>query len=140
MKSLQKLFKIYKIKAFIKSLQKLSFRLSRTVVTENDPLGALIDNETDEIIQVQQSQPMTEEQLEKARIHEAMFSDQPVLFKGHRSATFENASNLNKGMHRSDTMPTQSITSSIASIGSSLKFGFRYEEILIFEVKLMDFC
>lgn len=93
-------------------------------MTENDPLGALIDNETDEIIQVQQTQPMTEEQMEKARIHEAMFADQPILFKGHRSATFENASNLNKGMHRSDTMPTQSITSSFASIGSSLKLGF----------------
>lgn len=96
----------------------------RTVVTENDPLGALEDNETDEIIQVQQSQPLTEEQREKARIHEAMFSEQPVLFKGIRSQTFENASNLNKGMHRSDTMPTQSLTSSFASIGSSLKFGF----------------
>jgi hypothetical protein len=102
------------------------FRVSpRTVVTENDPLGALEDNETDEIIQVQQSQPLTEEQMEKARIHEAMFSEQPVLFKGIRSQTFENASNLNKGMHRSDTMPTQSLTSSFASIGSSLKFGFR---------------
>jgi hypothetical protein len=103
------------------------FRVSpRTVVTENDPLGALIDNESDEIIQVQQTQPMTAEQMEKARIHEAMFADQPILFKGHRSQTFENASNLNKGMHRSDTMiPSQSLTSSIANIGSSLKFGFR---------------
>lgn len=93
-------------------------------MTENDPLGALLD-ETDEIIQVQQSQPMTEEQMEKARIREAMFADEPRLFKGHRSATFENASNLNKGMHRSDTMPTQSITSNFANIGSSFKFGFR---------------
>lgn len=93
-------------------------------MTENDPLGALLD-ETDEIIQVQQTQPLTEEQIEKARIREAMFADQPRLFKGHRSATFENASNLNKGMHRSDTMPAQSITSSFANIGSSLKFGFR---------------
>lgn len=99
--------------------------LSRTVVFENDPLGALLDNEPDEIIQVQQTQPLTEEQLEKARIQQAMFSDQPVLFKGHRSATFDDASNLNKGIHRSETMPVQSITSSIANIGSSLKFGFR---------------
>lgn len=91
---------------------------------ENDPLGALLDNEPDEIIQVQQTQPLTEEQLEKARIQEAMFSDQPVLFKGHRSATFDDATNLNKGIHRSETMPVQSITSSIANIGSSLKFGF----------------
>lgn len=95
---------------------------------ENDPLGALIDNEPDEIIQVQQNQSMmTPEQLEKARITEALFADQPILFKGHRSATFDDASNLNKGIHRSETMPTQSITSSIANIGSSLKFGFRYE-------------
>lgn len=99
--------------------------LSRTVVLENDPLGALLDNEPDEIIQVhQQTQPMTEEQLEKARIQQAMFSDQPVLFKGHRSATFDDTSSINKGMHRSETMPVQSITSSIANIGSSLKFGF----------------
>jgi hypothetical protein len=73
---------------------------------------------------VQQTQPLTEEQLEKQRIQAAMFSDQPVLFKGHRSATFDDASNLNKGIHRSETMPVQSITSSIANIGSSLKFGF----------------
>jgi hypothetical protein len=98
--------------------------LSRTVVLENDPLGALLDNEPDEIIQVQESQPLTVEQLEKARIQQAMFSDQPILFKGHRSATFDDASNLSKGMHRSDTMPAQSITSSIAHLGSSLKFGF----------------
>lgn len=92
---------------------------------ENDPLGALLDSEPDEIIQVQQTQEMTEEQLEKARIQEAMFSDQPVLFKGHRSATFDDSANLNKSMHRSETMPVQSITNSIANIGSSLKFGFR---------------
>lgn len=102
-----------------------SFRvLSRTVVLENDPLGALLDNEPDEIIQVQQAQPLTDEQREKARIQEAMFADQPILFKGHRSATFDDASHLNKGIHRSETMPVQSITTSIANIGSSLKFGF----------------
>lgn len=103
-----------------------SFRvLSRTVVLENDPLGALLDNEPDdEIIQVQQAQPLTDEQREKARIQEAMFADQPILFKGHRSATFDDASHLNKGIHRSETMPVQSITSSIANIGSTLKFGF----------------
>lgn len=100
--------------------------LSRTLVLENDPLGALLDNEPDEIIQVQQTQPLTEEQLEKARIQQAMFSDQPILFKGHRSATFDDSTNLGKSMHRSETMPVQSITSSIANIGSSLKFGFRY--------------
>lgn len=99
--------------------------IPRTVVLENDPLGAFIDNEPDEIIQVQQNQTMTPEQLEKARITAAMFADQPILFKGHRSATFDDAANLNKGIHRSETMPMQSITSSIANIGSSLKFGFR---------------
>lgn len=98
--------------------------LSRTVVLENDPLGALIDNEPDEIIQVQQTQTLSEEQQEKARIQQAMFSDQPVLFKGHRSATFDDSSSINKAIHRSETMPVQSITSSIANIGSSLKFGF----------------
>lgn len=88
-------------------------------------MGALLDIEPNEEIQVQQTQPLTEEQLEKARIQQAMFSDQPILFKGHRSATFDESTSLNKGIHRSETMPVQSITSSIAHIGSSLKFGFR---------------
>ena len=97
---------------------------SRTVVTENDPLGALMD-EQDEIIQVHQQQPQTQEQLEKMRIQSAMYSDTPILFKGHRSATFDEGCNLTKGMNRSETMPMASITSSFANIGSSLKFGFR---------------
>ena len=96
----------------------------RTVVTENDPLGALMD-EQDEIIQVHQQQPQTQEQLEKMRIQSAMYSDTPILFKGHRSATFDEGCNLTKGMNRSETMPMASITSSFANIGSSLKFGFR---------------
>lgn len=75
-------------------------------------------------MQTQETQPLTDEQLEKVRIQQAMFSDQPILFKGHRSATFDDATNLNKGIHRSETMPVQSITSSIVNIGSSLKFGF----------------
>ncbi|CRL08126.1 CLUMA_CG020952, isoform A [Clunio marinus] len=98
--------------------------LSRTVVLENDPLGALLDTDQDETVDIKKSTPMTSEQIEKARIQKAMYSDQPILFKGHRSATFENASNLNKGIHRSETMPTQSFTSSISNFGSSLKFGF----------------
>lgn len=91
-------------------------------MTENDPLGALID-EPDEILELQQT-PKTHEELEKLRVQNEIFSDQPVLFKGHRSATFDESSNIAKGMHRSDTMPMSSITSSFANIGSSLKFGF----------------
>ena len=116
--------KIQKTQTIFRFLFQSKTRITRTVVLENDPLGALLDNEPDEIIQVQQTQPLTEEQLEKQRIQTAMFADQPVLFKGHRSATFDDAANLNKGIHRSETMPVQSITSSIANIGSSLKFGF----------------
>lgn len=92
------------------------------MVTENDPLGALID-EPDEILELQQI-PKTIDELEKMRIQHEMYSDQPVLFKGHRSATFDESSNINKGIHRSETMPMSSITSSFANIGSSLKFGF----------------
>lgn len=51
-----------------------------------------------------------------------VYTDQPVLFKGQRSATFDESTHLNKSIHRSETMPASSVTSSLASLGSSLKF------------------
>lgn len=97
----------------------VSCRISpRTPVTQNDPLGALNDEE-DEIIEVQQST----EKL-SLQYNNTIYTDQPVLFKGQRSATFDDSTQLNKSMHRSETMPVSSVTSSLASLGSSLKFSF----------------
>ncbi|KXJ75086.1 hypothetical protein RP20_CCG012333 [Aedes albopictus] len=104
----------------------------RTLVTQDDPLGALNDDGNDELLAVQQS---TEKlSLTSANgtggqngIHHnnTIYTDQPILFKGQRSATFDDSMQLNKSMHRSETMPvTSSVTSSFASIGSSLKFNF----------------
>ncbi|KAG4076369.1 hypothetical protein HA402_005812 [Bradysia odoriphaga] len=92
----------------------------RTPVTQNDPLGAL--NEDDEVIEVQQTP-----QIESISLNNnTMYTDQPILFKGQRSATFDESTHLNKSLHRSETMPANSITSSLAGLGSSLKFFGRY--------------
>lgn len=96
------------------------FRISpRTLVTQDDPLGALND-ETDETVQVPAAQEP--ENLEHLEAKKHLYTDQPVLFKGHRSATFDESVHMNKSMHRSETMPVNSVTSSLANLGSSLKF------------------
>lgn len=49
-----------------------------------------------------------------------IYTDQPILFRGHRSQTFdESMTNVNKSMHRSETMPANSVASSLAN---SIKF------------------
>ncbi|XP_062558911.1 DENN domain-containing protein Crag isoform X2 [Armigeres subalbatus] len=104
----------------------------RTLVTQDDPLGALNDDGNDEMLEVRNA---TEKlSLTGANgtggqngIHHnnTIYTDQPILFKGQRSATFDDSLQLNKSMQRSETMPvTSSVTSSFASIGSSLKFNF----------------
>ncbi|XP_055548391.1 DENN domain-containing protein Crag isoform X1 [Wyeomyia smithii] len=101
----------------------------RTLVTQDDPLGALNDDGNDEVLEIRQS---TEKLAlnntgEHNGIHHnnTIYTDQPILFKGQRSATFDDSLQLNKSMHRSETMPvSSSVTSSFASIGSSLKFNF----------------
>lgn len=98
----------------------------RTLVTQDDPLGALNDDGSDEVLEVRQSAEKLS--LMENSIHhhnDTIYTDQPILFKGQRSATFDDSLQLNKSMHRSETMPvTSSVTSSFASIGSSLKFNF----------------
>lgn len=109
----------------------LPYRLSsRTVVTQDDPLGALNDDEAEE------EGPTEEDQEDRDRTNgdavegsttmlnesdkKQMYSDQPILFRGHRSQTFdESIGNVSKSMHRSETMPTNSVASSLAS---SIKF------------------
>ncbi|XP_055635236.1 DENN domain-containing protein Crag isoform X1 [Toxorhynchites rutilus septentrionalis] len=96
----------------------------RTLVTQDDPLGALNDDGSDEVLEVRQSaEKLT--LADNSHQNNTIYTDQPILFKGQRSATFDDSLQLSKSMHRSETMPvTSSVTSSFASIGSTLKFNF----------------
>ncbi|XP_038115190.1 DENN domain-containing protein Crag isoform X2 [Culex quinquefasciatus] len=107
---------------------------ARTVVTQDDPLGALNDGD-DEVLELQRSTEKLslaggdKPNANGAALHHhnnTIYTDQPVLFKGQRSATFDDSLQLNKSMHRSETMPVgSSVTASFASsIGSTLKFSF----------------
>lgn len=90
----------------------------RTPVIKNDPLGAL--NEKDEAKTSDKTiNTHTKEEDETIKIRSTIYSDQPILFKGQRSATFDESMSSSKSMHRSKTMP-----SSFAAIGSSFKFHF----------------
>lgn len=97
----------------------------RTLVTENDPLGALEqpvtccvtpppENNNPPIEPVQQQQSV-------------IVSDDPILFRTsvQRSATFEGSPPAQNKIHRSETVPAATVASSLASLGSSLKIGFR---------------
>lgn len=84
----------------------------------NDPLGAL--NDQDEVVKIV---PVTQD-IDPNLNNNTMFTDQPVLFMGTRSATFHDSLHSSKSIHRSETMPAVTLTSSLAGIGSSLKFSF----------------
>lgn len=93
---------------------------SREVVTENDPLGALEQPFPETYIsQVQPDVIPTTEVIN--------LSDDPVLFKSsvHRSATFEGSPPAQSKLQRSETVPAATVTSSLASLGSTFKLGFR---------------
>ncbi|XP_058824801.1 DENN domain-containing protein Crag isoform X2 [Topomyia yanbarensis] len=105
----------------------------RTIVTQDDPLGALKDDGTDEVLEIRQSTDKLSlnakgsghNGIHQHHHNETIYTDQPILFKGQRSATFDDSLQLNKSMQRSETMPvSSSVTSSFASIGSTLKFNF----------------
>ncbi|KAF5299327.1 hypothetical protein FQA39_LY02500 [Lamprigera yunnana] len=92
----------------------------RTPVTENDPLGALeVEQQIEEVNCVP---PLENVQ----QINRTVPTDEPILFRSsvHRSATFEGSPPTQNKIHRSETMPANSITSSLAGIGSSLKISF----------------
>lgn len=93
---------------------------SRTLVTQDDPLGALNDDLVDDKA-AQSGQDQSQEVTSSTNADKRhIFTDQPILFRGHRSQTFdESMTNMNKSMHRSETMPGNSVTSSLAS---SIKF------------------
>ena len=91
-------------------------------MTQNDPLGAL--NEEDA---TPTQQPEVQQEMATATaVNSNMYSDKPILFMGQRSATFDESTQIGKSMHRSETMPVASsgVTHSLANIGSSLKFTF----------------
>ncbi|KAL7744055.1 hypothetical protein ACLKA6_001279 [Drosophila palustris] len=96
----------------------------RTPVTQNDPLGALNEEEATPTQQQPEMQP--EMGAATAVLNSNMYSDKPILFRGQRSATFDESTQIGKSMHRSETMPVASsgVTHSLANIGSSLKFTF----------------
>lgn len=98
------------------------YRVSpRTPVTENDPLGALEQPIT--------PPPMPATSTESTFQSPAMPTDAPVLFRSsvQRSATFEGSPpSQTKGIHRSETVPASTVTSSLASLSSSIKINFRY--------------
>ncbi|XP_052849229.1 DENN domain-containing protein Crag isoform X1 [Drosophila gunungcola] len=101
----------------------------RTPVTQNDPLGALNEEESAaSATTTQQAQQQEQQQLQQsqAQIDSSIYSDKPILFRGPRSATFDESTQIGKSMHRSETMPVASsgVTNSLANIGSSLKLTF----------------
>lgn len=93
---------------------------SRELVTENDPLGAF---ETP-FPEIDTSQ-VRADLIPTKEVHS--ITDDPVLFKSsvHRSATFEGSPPAQSKLQRSETVPAASVTSSLASLGSTFKLGFR---------------
>lgn len=111
----------------IRLLNLFLFRISpRTPVTQNDPLGALNEEESTPTATTQQIQPEMAAPTNATQHNSNMYSDTPILFLGQRSATFDESTQIGKSMHRSETMPVASsgVTHSLANIGSSLKFTF----------------
>ncbi|XP_055909333.1 DENN domain-containing protein Crag isoform X1 [Eupeodes corollae] len=95
----------------------------RTPVTQNDPLGAL-NEDAEEVLKISNNNNALHEENKPILSNNTMYTDQPILFKGQRSATFDESTHLNKSMQRSETMPGSSVTTSLANFGSSLKFNF----------------
>lgn len=104
---------------FILDINRIS---PRTPVTQNDPLGALNEEENETItVEEKCDEP---DRTNVVNNNNTVFTDQPVLFKGQRSATFDESIQLSKSLHRSETMPASSVTSSLAGLGSTFKFHF----------------
>lgn len=107
----------------MRRLNPFAFRIPpRTLVTQNDPLGAL--NDEDEI-RVLANKGCETPEMGKTTKSNSMFSDQPILFRGQRSATFDEAMSTSKSMQRSRTLPSTSSAANFAGIGTTFKFNFR---------------
>lgn len=88
-------------------------------MTENDPLGAFV--------QPPEETNPTPVVTEMNNVNQMMISDDPVLFRSsvQRSATFEGSPPAQSKIHRSETVPAATVASSLASLSSSFKIGFR---------------
>lgn len=93
----------------------------RTPVTQNDPLGALVEEE-EELIKIEKTGVETKNSF--LIKNNTIYTDQPILFRGQRSATFDESTPMYKSMQRSKTMPPSSVTSSLAGFSQSLKLNF----------------
>uniref|UniRef100_A0A1A9ZC55 UDENN domain-containing protein n=1 Tax=Glossina pallidipes TaxID=7398 RepID=A0A1A9ZC55_GLOPL len=96
----------------------------RTPVTQNDPLGALDETQTSTLKASPGYRVPSSMSTTTITHNSNIYSDKPILFKGQRSATFDESTQLNKSMQRSETMPGSSVASSLANLGSALKFNF----------------
>lgn len=94
-------------------------------MTQDDPLGALNGLDVP-VINTQKPTDGDQKHItNNNNINDTIYTDTPILFKGHRSATFEDSMQLSKNMHRSETMPNaNTVTSSLANLGTSLKLNF----------------
>ncbi|XP_004529508.1 C-myc promoter-binding protein isoform X2 [Ceratitis capitata] len=95
----------------------------RTPVTQNDPLGALNEELQDQTTPTNTKEQVASVQNVVGHTNSILYTDKPILFKGQRSATFDESTHLNKSMQRSETMPGTSVASSLANFGSSIKFN-----------------
>ncbi|XP_072394333.1 DENN domain-containing protein Crag isoform X1 [Diabrotica undecimpunctata] len=96
-------------------------KVSREVITENDPLGAF----TVPLEETASTQPSQTADSSYTR-NSSNLSIEPVLFRSsvQRSATFEGSPPSQNKLQRSETVPAATVASSLASFGSSLKLGF----------------
>lgn len=104
------------------------YRVSpRTPVTQNDPLGAL-NEEEEELIKIEKTS--VESQNSYLIENNTIYTDQPILFRGQRSQTFDDSTRMYSNMQRSKTMPPSSVSSGFAGLGQSFKFSFGYVRYL----------
>lgn len=91
------------------------------MVEEYDPLGALAsEDQSTNISSKKRASLEGQSEVQQMDNKKHLFTDQPILFRGHRSQTFDESINaVNKSMQRSETMPANSVTSSLAN---SIKF------------------
>uniref|UniRef100_A0A182IYU6 UDENN domain-containing protein n=1 Tax=Anopheles atroparvus TaxID=41427 RepID=A0A182IYU6_ANOAO len=99
---------------------------TKTLVTQDDPLGALNHTANSGMVLPQPGGEISGKDISESNIcSNHTYTDQPVLFKGQRSATFDDSTQLSKSIQRSETMPvSNAVTSGFASLGSTLKFNF----------------
>lgn len=108
------------------SIQKWDFCVTRvsprTPVTQNDPLGAL-NEEEEELIKIDKTN--VESPNSYLVENNTIYTDQPVLFRGQRSHTFDDSTKMFGNMQRSKTMPPSSVSSGFAGLGQTFKyFGY----------------